>query len=314
MPQLPGLRDAGPLTSESALELDRVPEHLLVLGGGYIGVELGQAFRRFGSRVTIVQRGAHLMPTEDADVSEAVEAVLREEGVDVVLNADAYAAEGRSGERVRLRVRVPGGERTIEASDVLVATGRTPMTRDVGLEAAGVELDARGFVRVNDRLEATAPDTWAMGDCAGSPQQTHVALDDYRIVKANVFGGGGRRTSDRLIPHTVFIDPELGRVGLTERAARAAGLDVRVATLPVSHVTRARTISETRGFMKAVVEAGPSGRIVGFAMLGPEADGVTAVVQVAMLGGLPFTALRDGVLAHPTMAEGLNDLFGSGFR
>jgi pyruvate/2-oxoglutarate dehydrogenase complex dihydrolipoamide dehydrogenase (E3) component len=191
---------------------------------------------------------------------------------------------------------------------VLVATGRTPMTRDIGLEEAGVELDERGFIRVNDRLETTAPGTWALGDCAGSPQFTHVSLDDFRVVKANVFSGGDRTTRDRLIPNTVFIDPELGRVGLTEREARRLGLNIGVAKLPTASIPRARTLSETRGFLKAIVDS-RSERILGFAMLGPDAGDVTAVVQVAMSGGLPFTALRDGILAHPTMAEGLNLLF-----
>jgi len=280
------------------------------MGGGYIGVELGQAFRRFGSKVTIIQRGSHLLPAEDTDVSEAIEAILREDGIDVVLNAEAVAAAGRSGGVVRLRVRISENERTIEGSDLLVAVGRVPMTQNVGLSNAGVELNARGFIVVNDRLETTAPGTWAMADSAGSPQQTHVALDDYRIVKANVFGNGGRSTSDRLIPHTVFIDPELGRVGLTERDARSRGLHIKIAKTPTSVIPRARTLAETRGFLKAVIDA-QSNQILGFAMLGPEAGEVTAVVQMTMLGRLPFTALRDGILAHPTMAEGLNYLFGS---
>jgi pyruvate/2-oxoglutarate dehydrogenase complex dihydrolipoamide dehydrogenase (E3) component len=310
MPAIPGLVDVNPMTSESALELDRLPEHLLIMGGGYIGVELGQAFRRFASRVTIIQRGPHLLPTEDADVSEAIEAILREDGIDVILNAEVVASSGQSGQRVHLRLCLAEGERTLEGTDLLVAIGRVPMTDDVGLDAAGVKLEARGFIQVNDRLETTAPSTWAMGDCAGSPQQTHVALDDYRVVKTNVFGNGGRRTSDRLIPHTVFIDPELGRVGLTQRDARSEGLNIKVAKVPTSVIPRARTLAETRGFLKAVVDAG-SQKILGFAMLGAEAGEVTAIVQMAMLGGLPFTALRDGVLAHPTMAEGLNYLFGS---
>ncbi len=311
MPVLPGLLDTRPLTSESALELDRLPEHLLILGGGYIAVELGQAFRRFGSRVTIVQRGPHLLRNEDTDVSEAVEAILREDGVEVATSTEAVGVDGRSGDGVRLRVRTPdGGGRTIEASDLLVATGRAPMTAGVGLETTGVEIDSDGFIRVNDRLETSAPRTWALGDCAGSPQQTHVSLDDYRIVKANVFGGGQRSTSDRLIPHTIFMDPELGRVGLTEREARSRGIEIKVAKVPIAAVPRARTLAETRGFLKAVVDA-RSGQILGFTMLGAEAGEVTAVVQMTMLGRLPFTALRDGVLAHPTMAEGLNYLFSS---
>lgn len=313
LPGLPGLGDARPLTSRSALGLDRLPAHLVIMGGGYIGVELGQAFRRFGSEVTIIQRGAHLLPAEDEDVSEAVEAIFRDAGIVLALRSVVASVAGRSGDRVRLVVRSPDGERTIEGTDLLVAVGRQPSTRDIGLHEAGIDVDARGFIVVNDRLETTAPNTWAMGDCAGSPQQTHVALDDYRIVKANVFASGARSTSDRLVPHTVFIDPELGRIGATEREARSKGMDVRVATVPTSVVPRARTLGETRGFLKAVVDAGSS-RILGFAMLGPEAGEVAAVVQIAMLGRLPFTALRDGVLAHPTMAEGLNYLFSSAMR
>ena len=307
-----GLLDAGPLTSETALELNSLPDHLLILGGGFIGVELGQAFRRFGSRVAIVQQGPHLLSAEDPDVSDAVEAILRQDGIDLILNAQVLAAVGRSGERVHLRATGPGGERTVEGSHLLVAAGRVPMTDGIGLQSAGVELDARGFIRVNDRLETTAALTWALGDCSGSPQQTHVSLDDYRIVRANVFGNGGRSTADRLIPHTVFMDPELGRVGLTEREAHARGLDIRVAKVPTSVVPRARTLGQTRGFLKAIVD-GHSDQILGFAMLGAEAGEVTAVVQTAMLGNLPYTALRDAVLAHPTMAEGLNYLFASAF-
>ncbi len=312
LPALPGLVEAEPLTSRSALELERLPEHLVIMGGGYIGVELGQAFRRLGSKVTIVQRARHLLPAEDPDISAAIEAIFREDGIGLALNAEVLTVEGRSGGSVRLAVRSPEGERmierTIEGSDLLVAVGRVPLTRDIGLSEAGVAVDARGFITVNDRLETTAPNTWALADCAGSPQQTHVALDDYRIVKANVFAGGARRTSDRIIPHTVFIDPELGRVGLTEREARSTGRDIRVVTVPTSMVPRARTLAETRGVLKGVIDV-RSREILGFAMLGAEAGEVTAVVQMAMLGGLPFTALRDGILAHPTMAEGLNYLF-----
>jgi pyruvate/2-oxoglutarate dehydrogenase complex dihydrolipoamide dehydrogenase (E3) component len=310
LPSLPGLAAAAPLTSRSALELDRLPEHLVIMGGGYIGVELGQAFRRFGSKVTIIQRGPHLLPAEDGDISEAVEAIYRDEGIALALRSEVASVEGRSGDRVRLTVRTSAGERFIEGTDLLVAVGRVPLTHDVGLHEAGVELDAHGFIVVNDRLETTAPDTWALADCAGSPQQTHVALDDYRIVKSNVFAGGTRSTSDRLIPHTVFLDPELGRIGLTEREARSKGMDVKVAKVATAVVPRARTLAETRGVLKAVVDA-RSNLILGFAMLGAEAGEVAAVVQMAMLGRLPFTALRDGILAHPTMAEGLNYLFAS---
>jgi len=263
--------------------------------------------------VTIIQRAAHLLPDEDTDISEAIEAIFRQDGIALMLRADVTRVEGRSGERVQVRVRSPGGEHVIEASDLLVAVGRVPRTRDVGLDAAGVEIDTRGFIVVNDRLETSAPNTWALADSAGSPQQTHVALDDYRIVNANVFGDGARRTTDRLFPHTVFIDPELGRIGLTEREARRRGLDIRVAQVPASAVPRARTLAETRGLLKAVIDPG-SQDVLGFAMLAPEAGEVTAVVQMAMLGRLPYTALRDGILAHPTMAEGLNYLFSAPLR
>ncbi len=313
MPSLPGLVKAEPLTSQSALELDRLPDHLVIIGGGYVGVELGQAFRRFGSSVTAVQRACHLLPEEDIDVSEAVEEIFREDDIAIALDAEVTRVEGRSGDRVRLHFRSREGERRIEGSDLLVAVGRVPLTRGVGLREAGVEVDDHGFIVVNDRLETTAPDTWALGDCAGSPQQTHAALDDYRIVKANVFAGGNRSTADRVIPHTVFMDPELGRIGMTERQARAKGRDIRVAKVPASVIPRARTLVETRGFLKAVIDP-RSNEILGFAMLGAEAGEVTAVVQMAMLGRLPYTALRDGVLSHPTMAEGLNYLFGAPLR
>ena len=309
MPNLPGLAEALPLTSESALELDRLPEHLLILGGGYIGVELGQVFRRLGSRVTIVQRSGHLLPSEDTDVSEAVRSVLEAEGIKVLVGAGVSEVSGRSGESVSVRV----GSHLVEGSDLLVAVGRIPQTRQLGLENAGIELDDGGFVRVNERLETTAPNTWALGDCAGSPQQTHVSLDDYRVVKGNVFEGGTRSTRDRLIPHTVFIDPELGRVGLSERQAREAGLEIRIARLATAAIPRAQTLAETRGFLKAVIEA-HSGHVLGFAMLGAEAGEVAAVVQAAMLGKLPYTTLRDTIWSHPTMSEGLNLLFGQGMK
>jgi len=310
IPPISGLTECRPLTSESALELDHLPEHLLIMGGGYIGVELGQAFRRFGSQVTIVQRASHLLPQEDPDISSAVEAILREDGIGVFVNAEVIAAEGRSGVAVGLRIRESAGERILTGSDLLVAVGRVPSTAGVGLDAADVEINPRGFIRVNDRLETTAPMTWALGDCAGSPQQTHVALDDYRIVKANVFGIGGRSTTDRLIPHTVFMDPELGRVGLTEREARAKGYVIKLAKVSASVISRAQTLGETRGVLKAVIDT-KTDQILGFAMLAAEAGEVTAVIQMAMLGRLPYTVLRDGIIAHPTMAEGLNDLFGA---
>lgn len=306
IPDIRGLADAQPLTHVEALELDRLPSHLIVIGGGYVGVEFAQAYRRFGSRVTILEHGPQLLGREDPDVAAAVLSVFEDDAIDVVLEADTQAVEGRSGDQVRIRIRTPAGERTIAGSDVLVAAGRTPNTRGIGLEQAGIQLDARGFVTVNDRLETTAPDVWALGDCAGSPQFTHVAFDDFRVVRDNL-AGRVRSTRDRLIPYCTFIDPPLARVGLDEAAARQGRIAVRVVRLPMTSVLRARAIGETRGFMKMLLDV-ESDRILGFTMLGADAGEVVAVVQTAMLAGMPYSGLRDAILTHPTMAEGLNVL------
>jgi pyruvate/2-oxoglutarate dehydrogenase complex dihydrolipoamide dehydrogenase (E3) component len=304
MPEIPGLDAATmPLTHIEALELDRLPDHLIVLGGGYVGLEFAQAYRRFGSRVTVVEHGPQLAGREDPDVADAILQVFGTEGIEVLLAAETLRVQGRSGERVSLLVRTPQGERTVEGSDLLVAAGRTPNTAGIGLEAAGVELDARGYVKVNDRLETTAPDVWAIGECAGSAQFTHVSFDDFRIIRDNL-AGGNRAKRERLIPFCMFIDPPLARVGLNESEAGRLGLEVRVAKLPIGAVLRTRTISETSGFMKAVVDA-DSDRLLGFTMLGPEAGEVMAIVQTAMLAGMPYTGLRDAIFTHPTMAEGL---------
>ena len=307
VPGIPGLADAAPLTHVEALELDRLPQHLIVLGGGYVGVEFAQAFRRFGSRVTVVEFGRQLMAREDPDVAEAVRAIFEDDGIDVVLGAETRAVEGRSGDRVHFHLRTAAGERVIDGSDVLVAAGRTPNTRGIGLELAGVEFGPHGYVTVNERLETTALGIWAMGECAGSPQFTHAAFDDFRVVRDNL-AGGKRTTHGRLVPYCVFIDPELARVGLNESEARQKRMDVRVVTLPMASVLRARSLGEMRGFMKALLDT-HSDRILGFTMLGPEAGEVGAVVQTAMLAGLPYTGLRDAIFTHPTMAEGLNVLF-----
>jgi len=304
---IPGLADTGYLTHVEALDLERLPAHLIVLGGGYVGLEMAQAFRRFGSRVTVIERGAQLASREDLDVAQALGQIFAGEGIDVVLSGETLGVEGRSGERVRLRLRTPEGQSALDGSHILVATGRTPNSAGIGLEQVGVELDARGFIKVNERLETTAPGVWAMGECAGSPQFTHVAFDDFRVVRDNL-AGGKRTTTDRLVPFCMFTDPELARVGLNENEARSRGLDYRLASLPMGSVLRTRTLSETRGFMKALV-AGDSDRLLGFTMLGPAAGEVIAVVQTAMLAGLPYTALRDAIFTHPTMAEGLNVLF-----
>jgi pyruvate/2-oxoglutarate dehydrogenase complex dihydrolipoamide dehydrogenase (E3) component len=306
IPDIPGLSGAAPLSHVEALELDRLPTHLIVLGGGYVGLEMAQAFRRFGSRVTVIDQAAQLAPREDPDVAEAIRAIFAEDGIDVVLEAAIEAIGGRSGDQVKVRLRTPADQREIDGSDLLVALGRTPNTHGIGLESAGVELDARGYVTVNERLETTAPGVWAMGECAGSPQFTHVAYDDFRVVRDNL-AGRSRTTRDRLIPYCMFIDPELGRVGLGEAEAKRRGIAVRVARLPMSSVLRARATGETRGFMKALIDA-RSDRILGFTMLGAGAGEVIAAVQTAMLAGLPYTALRDAILTHPTMAEGLSVL------
>jgi len=307
VPAIPGLVTANPLTHIEILELDRLPAHLLVLGGSYVGLEFAQAYRRFGGRVTVIERGPQLVSREDPDVAGAILQVFQSEGIEVLLATEPLRVQGRSGEHVRLLVRTPHGEQTLDGSDLLVAAGRTPNTAGIGLEAAGVELDARGYVAVNDRLETTAPEVWAMGECAGSAQFTHVSFDDFRIIRDNL-AGGHRSTRDRLIPFCLFTDPPLARVGLNERDANRLGMQVRVATLPISTVLRTQTIAETHGFMKALVDA-QSDRILGFTMLGPEAGEVVAVVQTAMLAGMPYTGLREAMFTHPTMAEGLGTLF-----
>jgi len=307
IPAVPGLADAEPLTHIEVLELDRLPGHLVVLGGGYVGLEFAQAFRRFGSPVTVIEHGPQLLGREDPDVSAEIRRMLTAEAIEVILEADVIQVEGRSGDGVRLRLRTPAGERTIAGSDILAATGRTPNTAGIGLEVAGVQLDARGYIKVNDRLETSAADVWAVGECAGSPQFTHVSFDDFRVIRDNL-AGGSRSTRDRLVPYCLFTDPPLARVGLSEKEAQQRGLAVRVARLPMKAVLRTRTLDETTGFMKVLVDAS-SDRILGFTMIGPEAGEVMAVVQTVMLGGLPYTLLRDAILTHPTMAEGLNALF-----
>jgi pyruvate/2-oxoglutarate dehydrogenase complex dihydrolipoamide dehydrogenase (E3) component len=307
IPDIPGLAAAKPLTNVETLELDRLPDHLVVIGGGYVGLELAQAYRRFGSRVSIIEAGLQIAGREDPDVAAALQEMLRDEGIAVHLGAKLLDVHGRSGEAVSLRMHTPVGDQTIEGSDILVAAGRTPNTHGIGLDRAGVALDGRGYVAVNDRLETSAPDVWALGECAGSPQFTHVSHDDFRIVRDNL-AGGNRTTRDRLVPYCMFTDPPLARVGLSEAEAQRRGIAVRVAKLPIVAVLRSRTISETRGFMKALVEA-DGDRILGFTMIGAEAGEVVAVVQTAMLAGMPYTGLRDAIIAHPTMAEGLGVLF-----
>jgi pyruvate/2-oxoglutarate dehydrogenase complex dihydrolipoamide dehydrogenase (E3) component len=308
VPDILGLRAAKPLTHIEALELDRLPNHVMVLGGGYVGLEFAQAFVRLGSRVTVLERGPQLLPREDKDVAEALLEFLHLDGVDVRLNVEVERVEGSSGGSVRMSLATSAGTSALEGSDILAATGRIPNTQNVGLDSTGVALDARGYIQVNERLETTVPGIWALGECAGSPQFTHVSEDDFRIVQANLHGGS-RNTRDRLIPFCLFTDPEIARVGLNENEAVAAGRLYRVAKLPMEAVFRARTLSETRGFMKALVSH-ETDEILGFTAVGPHAGEVLSVVQTAMMGKLPYTALRDAVFTHPTMAEGLGPLFG----
>jgi len=307
MDPIPGLRESEPLTHVGALELDHVPGHLLILGGGYIGLELAQAMRRFGSRVTIIDRNARLAHREDQDISEALHELCRVEGIKVVTGARLKQVAGKSGEAVKLYLTQDGAEVVLDGTHLLVASGRTPNTDEIGLDAAGIETTANGFVKVNERLEATAPNVWAVGDCAGSPHFTHIAFDDFRIVRDNL-AGGRRVTTGRQVPFCMFTDPEFARIGLSEMEAKERGVAYRLAKIPIAAVLRARTLSETRGFMKALVDT-QSDRILGVTVFGVEAGEVIATVQIAMLAGLPSTALRDAVLTHPTMSEGLVVLF-----
>lgn len=307
IPDIPGLVQAAPLTHVEALELGYLPEHLIVLGGGYVGLELAQPMRRFGSRVTVVEQGPQIAAHEDSDVAQAVLQRFEDEGIAVMPNTRALAVEGQSGKQIRLRVETPTGTKTLEASDILVAAGRTPNTQNIGLDSVGIEVDARGYIKVNARLETTVPEVWALGDCAGSPQFTHVSFDDFRVIRDNL-NGGHRTTHDRLVPYCMFTDPEVGRVGLNESEARRAGMAYRIAKIPLAAVLRTRTLSETYGFLKALIAA-DSDQIIGFTAVGAGASELIAVVQVAMLASVPYTTLRDSILTHPTMAEGLTVLF-----
>ncbi len=296
------------LDSTSIMELDLVPEHLLVLGGGYVGLEFGQMFRRFGSQVTIIQRGAHLLSREDDDVAEAVADILREDGIEVLLKTTLLHAEQLEDGHIQLTVLTPQGERILAGSHVLAAAGRVPNSDWLNVAAAGLETDKRGYIVVNDRLETNVPGIYALGDVKGGPAFTHISYDDFRIIRTNLIEGGDASIKDRLVPYTVFIDPQLGRVGLSETEARAQGRSIKVAKMPMSYVARALEVDEPRGFMKAVVDA-DTGQILGCAVLGIEGGEIMAQLQIAMMGNLPYTVLRDAVFAHPTLAESLNNLF-----
>jgi pyruvate/2-oxoglutarate dehydrogenase complex dihydrolipoamide dehydrogenase (E3) component len=306
-PALEGLKDVPFLDNSSIMELDSVPEHLLVLGGGYIGLEFGQMFRRFGSRVTIVQSRDQLLTREDTDVAGEVETILRQDGIEILLETKAMRVSKTDG-RIQLQVRTRNAERVVTGSHLLVAVGRTPNTEGLQLPMAGVETDAHGFIKSNGRLETNVSGVYALGDVKGGPAFTHISYDDFRIIRTNLIEGGNASTTGRLVPYTVFIDPQLGRVGITEREARKRGLNVLVAKMPMDRVARALETDETRGFMKAIVDA-DSRQILGAAVLGIEGGEIMAIFEVSMMGHLPYTSLRDGIFAHPTLAESLNNLF-----
>ncbi|HEY6400234.1 MAG TPA: FAD-dependent oxidoreductase [Blastocatellia bacterium] len=310
MPDTPGLAAARPMTHIEALDLDRLPERLIVIGGGYSGLELGQAFRRFGSQVTMIEEGARLAGHEDPDIAAALLELFHDEGIEVLLETEVRKVEGRSGAQVKLQVysKNTRAERAVEGTDILVATGRQANTDGIGLEHTGVELDKRGHIKVNERLQTTAPDIWAMGDCAGSPMFTHVAVDDFHVVYDNL-NGVDRTTRNRLVPFCLFTDPELIRVGLNESEARRDGVEYRLARMPMSDTVRTATVSEPRGLLKMLIAKG-SDEILGFTAFGFEAGEMLAAVQTAMIGSLPYTSLRNAIFAHPTVAEGLKVLLG----
>jgi pyruvate/2-oxoglutarate dehydrogenase complex dihydrolipoamide dehydrogenase (E3) component len=306
-PPVEGLNQVPTLDSTSIMELDALPDHLLVMGGGYIGLEFGQMFRRFGSKVTIVQRGNQLLGREDADIADEVAKILQQDGIDVLLDTEVVRAEMVGGS-IRLTLKFLESEKSITGSHLLVAIGRRPNTDQLNLAAAGIETDKQGFVKVNERLETNVPGIYALGDVKGGPAFTHISYDDFRIIRTNLIEGGNAAVSDRLVPYTVFIDPQLGRVGLSETEGRAQGLNIRVAKLPMTSVARAIEMSETRGFIKAIVDADTK-QILGCAVLGVEGGELMAMFEIAIMGKLPYTVLKDAIFAHPTLAESLNNLF-----
>jgi len=308
IPQVDGLKDVPYLNSTSIMELDAVPDHLLVLGGGYVGLEFGQMFRRFGSRVTIVQSGAQLLRGEDSDVADEVTALLRQDGIDIFLNTRAERVT-KTGSQIALTSREKKGEiRELRGSHLLVATGRVPNTEALNLSAADIAADDHGFIKVNSKLETNTPGVYALGDINGGPAFTHISYDDFRILRTNVIDKGSATTDNRLLPCTIYIDPQLGRIGITEAQAREQNKNVRVAKMPMSSVARALEVDESCGFMKAVVEP-DTNQILGAAVLGIEGGEIMSMLQLAMMGKMPFTTLRDAIFAHPTLAESLNNLF-----
>jgi pyruvate/2-oxoglutarate dehydrogenase complex dihydrolipoamide dehydrogenase (E3) component len=307
VPALDGLNEVAYLDSTSIMELDTVPEHLLVLGGGYVGAEFAQMFRRFGSRVTMVQAAGQLLGREDADVAREVVAILQQDGIEILLNAHASRVS-RAGSRIHLTVHAGGTAVELDGSHLLISTGRTPNTDVLNVAAAGIATNTDGFIIVNERLETSRDGVFALGDIKGGPAFTHIAYDDFRILRTNLLEKGHATTKRRLLPYTVFIDPQLGRIGLTEAGARAEHRNIRVARMPMTSVARALEVDETRGFIKVIVDA-DTDCLLGAAVLGIEGGEIMSMLQLAMMGKLPFTVLRDAVFAHPTLAESLNNLF-----
>ena len=307
IPSVPGLKETGFLTSESIMELEHLPEHLIVLGSGYIGLEFAQMFRRFGSRVTVIGQSEQILSQQDPDIATAVQTLLERDGIEFLLKSKIMRI-ARAGNETILQIQTADRELNLQGSHLLVAVGRAPTTDTLNLAVAGIATDALGFIQVNDRLETNVPGIWALGDINGGPQYTHVALDDYRIIKANLIDGGNRRTSERPVPSCLFIDPELAYVGLTETAAQQQGYIIRVTKLDASAIPRARTLGRTDGLLKASVDTS-TGRILGCSLLCHAASEMISTVQMVMQAQMPYTVLRDGVLSHPTMTEGLNLLF-----
>jgi pyruvate/2-oxoglutarate dehydrogenase complex dihydrolipoamide dehydrogenase (E3) component/ubiquinone/menaquinone biosynthesis C-methylase UbiE len=308
VPDLHGIENVPYLNSTTIMELEVVPEHLLVIGGGYVGVEFAQMFRRFGSQVTLIQRGDQLLTREDSDVAEEVAQILRQDGIEVLLDSRPDWVEQISKRRLELSLETPAGRRTVSGSHLLIAAGRVPNTEQLNLSAAGVQVDDGNYIEVNEHLETNVPGIYAMGDVKGGPAFTHISYDDFRILRTNLLRDGEASISGRMVPYVVFIDPELAHVGLSEEQARNQGLNIQVAKIPMNYVARALEMNETRGFMKAIVDADTS-QILGCAILGVQGGEIMAILQTAMMGQLPYTALRDGIFTHPTLAESLNNLF-----
>ena len=307
-PNIAGLDQVKYLDSTSIMELNKVPNHLIVVGGGYIGLEFGQMFRRFGSKVTILHQGAQLLDREDSDIATEVAKILEGEGINIQLKASVNKVSRSSKDKIKVEAKIDGRTRRFTGSHLLIATGRVPESDELNLQAAGIKTNRRGFIKVNSKLETTARNVYAIGDVNGGPAFTHISYDDFRIMRTNLLNNGSANTKGRLVPYTVFIDPQLGRVGISEKEAKNKGLNYRVGKIPMTHVARALEMDETRGFMKVIVDA-KTEQILGCAILGVEGGEVMSVIQMAMMGKVRYTKIRDGIFAHPLLSESLNNLF-----